>query len=171
MKKTDNIVDRFFNGTVKPSDFKYKWEIARWKNPSYKKVFVDLEKLGMMDDFNRVCNGTLRMNSKRANEIKAKYAELEKKYMSKNYTWTLKRTCNVVDYIANEMARRGKRVCKKIQETDNYAIMRAKSHAEHKTDRRFSSLSAMQKWVDKNNIGIDVYSLWEKTKKSAAKSA
>lgn len=158
-------VDKFFNSTVKPSDFKYKWTIVRWKNDNDHKVLKDLEELGMIEDYCKVIDGKLRMNSKRANEIKAKYLELRAKHASKSYTYCLTRQCIAVDGICKALAARGKRYYAKIQKTGNYLIMLEKARDEHKKDRKFSSLSAMQKYADKNSLGIDVYSLWEVEKK------
>ena len=159
------IVDKFFNSTVKPSDFKYKWTIVRWKNDNYHKVLRDLEELGMIEDYYKVIGGTLKMNSKRADEIKAKFLELRAKYTSKSYTYGLTRQCIAVDDICKAIAARGKHYYAKIQKTGNYLIMLEKARDEHKKDRKFSSLSAMQKYADKNSLGIDVYSLWEVEKK------
>lgn len=159
-------VDKFFNSTVKPSDFKYKWTIVKWKNDNDHNVLKDLKELGMIDDYLKVIDGKLRMNSKRANEIKAKCLELRAKYASKSYTYCLRRQCIAVDGICKAIAVRGRRYYEKIQKTGNYIIMLEKARDEHKKDRKFSSLSAMQKYADKNSLGIDVYSLWKAQKKS-----
>ena len=168
----NNIADNFFNSTVKPSDFRFRWTIVRWKDVNHDKVMEDLEKLGMLDDFRKVIDGKIRMNSKRANEIKAKWNELRDKHMSKHYTYCLRRISDDIDAICNKMKSVfGKHFYKKVIRTPNYSIMKQKSIFEEKKTRKFSSLSAMQKWVDKNGIKLDVYKLWEKSSKEYSKIA
>lgn len=163
----NKTIEKFFNSTVKPSDFKFKWAIYRYKRVDCDKLCDAVEKADWYLTYKRILNGVLPIDSEEAKRCRTKYLELEAEFTSKHYTYELQRRCSAIDSIVKKLAEIKKTSEKNytaIAKSSNYTVMFAKNREEHRRSHKFSSLSSMQKWVDKNSIGIDVYKLWESAK-------
>ena len=146
------FIEKFFSDKkIKKSDIKYAWKVGRDQPRDYKAIDAACKRAhysSMNDD------------------AKAKFAKkIVAKYTKPWYIYKLYRTCTKQNELIATLVALDDAAFEKAKKSDNYRIFVSIDTAESKKNRKFSSLAAMQKYADKNNLGIDVYSLWEKSKK------
>ena len=155
-KSAKAFIKKFIETDMKPSDFRFKWEIIRCYSTNWNNVRRDAKKLGLIAgmDLHQEANTLVQL--------------IKKNFSSKHYIYCLVRVFPYNDLLCQTLADLTLNDKSKMQ-----AICKGKSWASYKEaitiertkNRTFSSLSNMQKWVDKNGLEIDVYELWKKSSK------
>lgn len=162
--KKNKFIDKFMNGVITPSSIKFEWRVHRFKNVDINAIFNGLKALHLYEDFEEIIesddpNIDKTLKAKRVNNA---FDCLKEKYTSKRWTYCLIWRSPQIDAIVKAVAEaKNKKETNAIMKSKNYKTIKDKNTAElskHK-DKHFSSLSNMQKYVDKNHLGIDVYKL------------
>jgi len=171
MSNMKDIVDKFFHGIVKPADFTYQWGIVRHKNIDWDSVDKELQESGLGKKIEKIVNAeAFSTDDPETIRTRTEYRAVEAKHTSKHWQYRLVRVCRNKDMIVKALAKLSKRAYAEVLQSKNYSVMKDKNVFESKKCREFSSLSSMQKWVDKHNIKLDVYKLWQKPKRDSKKT-
>ena len=153
---------------VTPSMLKFSWSITRFKSLDLERMFGDPE---MGTEYIGLIMKPGRATKKEQARLKELGNALRTKYTRPWYTYVLVRTSQEQNDIVKKLAALPKDERKAFSKTSNYKDLQAICSAEAEKSRHFSSLSNMQKYVNKNDITdengnvLDVYALWESMKK------
>ena len=156
---------------VTPSMLKFSWSITRFKSLSLERMFEDPE---MGTEYISLIMKAGQPTKKEQARIKELANALRTKYTRPWYTYALVRTSQEQNDIVKKLAALPEGERKAFSKTSNHKVLQAICSAEAEKSRHFSSLSNMQKYVNKNGItdengnGLDVYALWESMKKEEA---
>ena len=153
---------------VKPSMLKFSWSITRFKSLNLERMFEDPE---MGAEYVSLIMKAGKATKKEQTRLEELGDALRTKYTKPWYTYALVRTSQEQNDIVKKLAALHAGERKAFSKTSNYKCLQAICTAEAEKSRHFSSLSNMQKYVNKNGItdengnGLDVYALWESMKK------
>lgn len=162
MNKTKKMtfVEKFINGQkIRPSDFRFEWRVSRDNSHNWKAFEDEMTKTGI----DKMISKSF-LSKKDEEKCKKQILELFAKHTKSWYIYSLSYMCVQQDKIVKAMLSLDKEARDNVMKSSNYALLQHVNSTKAIT-RRFSSLSSMQKYADKNNLSIDVYSLWETMKK------
>lgn len=147
------IIKKFETAALKPTDFEFEWAISRIKRIDFDAIAADVKAAGLLK--------TKLTKKEAAKEFAIKTASL-KKHTAKNWTYCLFRRIKGDAELAAYIYKLGEKIGSKnlIALPSWISLLRA-SAEEHLKDRKFASYSAMQKWINKKRLGIDVSALRE----------
>ena len=142
-----DIVDKFFMSTIRSSDLRYSWSVARY-HPIARRAILEAP-----DE---------EVPIEEAVEIGT---ALAKKHTSRRWQYVLYRRSAAVDKLIKAISRKSAAERNKvIAESRNWEVLEKSIQDNCAKTRVFSSLAAAQKWADKNGIAIDVYGLYAKSR-------
>ena len=142
-----SIIDKFFMSTIRSSDLKYSWSVARY-HPVARRAILEVP-----DE---------EMPIAEAVEIGTAPA---KKHASRRWQYVLYRRSAIVDKLIKAISRKSAAERNKvIAESRNWEVLEKSIQDNCAKMRVFSSLAAMQRWVDRNGIAVDVYGLYAKSR-------
>ena len=92
-------------------------------------------------------------------------ASLIRKYTSRKWRYVLYRKSTAEDTLIKALAAMDKRKRDEFVETSvNWKALQKAVQDNNARSRKFSSLSAAQKWADRNGVAVDVYRLYAKSR-------
>ena len=147
------IIKKFETMALKPTDFEFEWATSRIKRVDFDAIVADVEAAGLLK--------TKLTKEEAIKEFAIKTAGL-KKHTAKNWTYCLfrriKGDAELSAYIFNLGHKIG---TKNLIALPSWISLQRANAEEHLKDRRFASYSAMQRWINKKGLGIDVSALRE----------
>ena len=143
-----NIIDRFFNSAIRPSDLKYSWAVRREHPINYGAVIEEAPDV----------------DSVPIEELVKTLASLIRKHTSRKWRYVLYRKSAAEDALIKALAAMDKRKRDEfIAASGNWKALQKAVQDNNARSRKFSSLSAAQKWADRNGVAVDVYMLYAKS--------
>ena len=143
------IIDRFFNSVIRPSDLKYSWAVRR-EHPV---------------DYGAVLDEAPDVDSAPAEALAKTLASLIRKHMSRKWRYVLYRKSAAEDTLIKALAAIDKQKRDEfIAASENWKALQKAAQDNNARSRKFSSLSAAQKWADRNGVAVDVYRLYAKSR-------
>ena len=143
------IINRFFNSAIRPSDLKYSWAVRR-EHPV---------------DYGAVLDEAPDVDSAPAEALAKTLASLIRKYTSRKWRYVLYRKSAAEDALIKALAAMDKRKRDEfIAVSGNWKALQKAVQDNNARSRKFSSLSAAQKWADRNGVAVDVYRLYAKSR-------
>ena len=147
-----SIIDRFFNSAICLSDLKYSWAVRR-EHPV---------------DYGAVLNEAPDVDSAPAEALAKTLASLIRKHTSRKWRYVLYRKSAAEDALIKALAAMDKRKRDEfIAASGNWKALQKAVQDNNARSRKFSSLSAAQKWADRNGVAVDVYRLYAKSRAEA----
>lgn len=144
-----SIIDKFFNSVIRPSDLKYSWAVRR-EHPV---------------DYDAVLDEAPNINAAPAEELAKTLAGLIRKYTSRKWRYVLYRRSAAEDALIEALAAMSRREQDEfIATSGNWKALQKAVQDNNARTRKFSSLSAAQKWADRNGVAVDVYRLYAKAR-------
>ena len=144
-----SIIDRFFNSAIRLSDLKYSWAVRREHPVNYDAVIEEAPNVG----------------SAPAEALAKTLASLIRKHTSRKWRYVLYRKSAAADALIKALAAMDKRKRKDFVATSgNWKALQKAVQDNNARSRKFSSLSAAQKWADRNGVAVDVYRLYAKSR-------
>ena len=144
-----SIIDRFFSSAIRPSDLKYSWAVRR-EHPV---------------DYGAVIEEAPDVDSVPAEELAKTLASLIMKYTSMKWRYVLYRKSAAAAALIKALAAMDKRKRNEfIAASGNWKALQKAVQDNNARSRTFSSLSAAQKWADRNGVAVDVYRLYTKSR-------
>ena len=144
-----SIIDRFFNLAIRPSDLKYSWAVRR-EHPV---------------DYGAVLDEAPDVDSAPAEALAKTLASLIRKHTSRKWRYVLYRKSAAEDALIKALAVMDKRKRDEfIAASGNWKALQKAVQDNNARSRKFSSLSAAQKWADRNGVAVDVYRLYAKSR-------
>lgn len=144
-----SIIDRFFNSAIRPSDLKYSWAVRREHPVNYGAVIEEAPDV----------------DSVPVEELAKTLASLIRKYTSRKWRYVLYRKSAAEDALIKAIAAMDKRKRDEfIAASGNWKALQKAAQDNNAKSRKFSSLSAAQKWADRNGVAVDVYKLYTKSR-------
>ena len=142
------IIDRFFSSEIRPSDLKYSWAVRR-EHPV---------------DYGAVLDEAPNVDSVPAEELAKILASLIRKHTSRKWRYVLYCKSAAEDALIKALAAMDKRKQDEfIATSGNWKVLQKAVQDNNTRSRKFSSLSAAQKWADRNGVAVDVYRLYAKS--------
>ena len=143
------IIDRFFSSAIRPSDLKYSWAVRR-EHPV---------------DYGAVLDEAPDVDSAPAEALAKTLASLIRKHTSKKWRYVLYRKSAAEDALIKALAAMDKlKRDEFIAASGNWKALQKAVQDNNERSRKFSSLSAAQKWADRNGVAVDVYRLYTKSR-------
>ena len=143
------IIDRFFNSVIRPSDLKYSWAVRREHPVNYGAVIEEAPDV----------------DSVPTEELAKILASLIRKYTSRKWRYVLYRKSAAEDTLIKALAAIDKQKRDEfIAASGNWKALQKAAQDNNARSRKFSSLSAAQKWADRNGVAVDVYRLYAKSR-------
>lgn len=143
------IIDRFFNSVIRPSDLKYSWAVRREHPVNYDAVIEEAPDV----------------DSVPTEELAKILASLIRKHTSRKWRYVLYRKSAAEDTLIKAIAAMDKRKRDEfIAASGNWKALQKAVQDNNAMSRKFSSLSAAQKWADRNGVVVDVYRLYAKSR-------
>lgn len=147
-----SIIDRFFNSAIRLSDLKYSWAVMR-EHPV---------------DYGAVLDEAPDVDSAPAEALVKTLASLIRKHTSRKWRYVLYRKSAAEDALIKALAAMDKRKRDEfIAASGNWKALQKAVQDNNARSRKFSSLSAAQKWADRNGVAVDVYRLYAKSRAEA----
>lgn len=144
-----SIIDKFFNSVIRPSDLKYSWAVRREHLVNYGAVLDEAPNI----------------NAAPAEELAKTLAGLIRKYTSRKWRYVLYRRSAAEDALIEALAAMSRREQDEfIATSGNWKALQKAVQDNNARTRKFSSLSAAQKWADRNGVAVDVYRLYAKAR-------
>lgn len=144
-----DIIDRFFNSAISPSDLKYSWAVRR-EHPV---------------DYGAVLDEAPDVDSAPAEALAKTLASLIRKHTSRKWRYVLYRKSAAENALIKALAAMDKlKRDKFIAASGNWKVLQKAVQDNNAKLRKFSSLSAAQKWADRNGVAVDVYRLYTKSR-------
>lgn len=144
-----SIIDRFFNSAIRPSDLKYSWAVRR-EHPV---------------DYGAVLDEAPDVDSAPAEALAKTLASLIRKHTSRKWRYVLYRKSAAEDALIKALAAMDKQKRDEfIAASGNWKALQKAVQDNNARSRKFSSLSAAQKWADRNGVAVDVYRLYAKSR-------
>ena len=160
-KKMKKLVKTFFSPKkMKMSDFTFEWRVCRYRPCDEEAISRDLDACGCDLDV----LGASKLSKKKEEECKAKVRAIFAKHTKRWNVYSLNRYCVEQTEIVKALAyatKNDKPLLEKFKTSYNYKLLQQLSQAENKKNRVFSSIAAMDRYVKKHNLGIDVYKMFE----------
>ena len=143
------IIDRFFNSAIRQSDLKYSWAVRR-EHPV---------------DYGAVLEEAPDVDSAPAEALAKTLASLIRKHTSRKWRYVLYRKSAAEDALIKALAAMDKRKRDEfIAASGHWKVLQKAVQDNNAKSRKFSSLSAAQKWADRNGVAVDVYRLYAKSR-------
>lgn len=143
------IIDRFFSSEIRPSDLKYSWAVRR-EHPV---------------DYGAVLDEAPDVDSAPAEALAKTLASLIRKHTSRKWRYVLYRKSAAENALIKALAAMDKRKRDEfIAASGNWKALQKAVQDNNVRLRKFSSLSAAQKWADRNGVAVDVYRLYAKSR-------
>ena len=143
-----SIIDRFFNSAIRPSDLKYSWAVRREHPVNYGAVIEEASDV----------------DSVPIEELVKTLASLIRKHTSRKWRYVLYRKSAAEDALIKALAAMDKRKRDEfIAASGNWKALQKAVQDNNARSRKCSSLSAAQKWADRNGVAVDVYMLYAKS--------
>ena len=144
-----SIIDRFFNSAIRLSDLKYSWAVRR-EHPV---------------DYGAVLDEAPDVDSAPAEALAKTLVSLIRKHTSRKWRYVLYRKSAAEDALIKALAAMDKRKRDEfIAASRNWKALQKAVQDNNARSRKFSSLSAAQKWADRNVVAVDVYRLYAKSR-------
>ena len=143
-----NIIDRLLNPAIRPSDLKYSWAVRREHPVNYGAVIEEAPDV----------------DSVPIEELVKTLASLIRKHTSRKWRYVLYRKSAAEDALIKALAAVDTRTRDDfIAASGNWKALQKAVQDNNARSRKFSSLSAAQKWADRNGVAVDVYMLYAKS--------
>lgn len=147
-----SIIDKFFNSVIRPSDLKYSWAVRREHPVNYDAVIEEAPDVDSIP----------------AEELAKTLVNLIRKHTSRKWRYVLYRKSAAEDALIKALAAMDKRKRDEfIAAYGNWKVLQKAVQDNNTRSRKFSSLSAAQKWADRNGVAVDVYRLYAKSRAEA----
>ena len=154
---------RLTNTTMKPTSFKFQWQVVKRPYIGYDAAKDEMKN----DQKSKQLLDKYEADTLLPDEEKAFYKIFVKKiekHSKPYFKYVLVRKCEdfakIVDAIKDIASSKHVDVMDVMDSNENVKLFKERIAEESKKNRTFSSLSNMQKWIEKNGLDIDAYELW-----------